>query len=274
MKISIATLIAIIVTIASSCGHNNKTLESRAMMMELPQANVPAPEKITIADNRKMIKEGNITFETSDPVKTKESIVKITNELGGYITRESSGDYADRNEQTIEIRVPAEKFDQFLSGVTQTAVKIDSKNISAQDVTEEYIDVEARLKTKKELEERYKQLLVKAAKVEEIMSIEREMGKLREEIESVEGRFRYLKDRVAFSSLTITFYEKISKPIGFGLKFGHALEYGWRNFLAFITGLVTLWPFLLLIGGGLFAAFRISRRRRFNKEGKRTETKL
>ena len=58
MKISIATLIAIIVTIASSCGHNNKTLESRAMMMELPQANVPAPEKITIADNRKMIKEG------------------------------------------------------------------------------------------------------------------------------------------------------------------------------------------------------------------------
>jgi hypothetical protein len=269
MKIKFAILISAVIILSASCRNNTESSKYREVRMDDLASGVPAPEKVTVTDDRKIIKEGTISFETSDPLKTRESIVKITNELGGYITRENSGNYSDRNEQTIEIRVPAEKFDQLLSGVTSTAVRIDSKNISAQDVTEEYIDVEARLKTKKELEERYKQLLNKASKVEEMLSIEREMGKLREEIESVEGRFRYLKDRVAFSSLTITFYQKISKPISFGSKFSHGLESGWRNFLAFITGLVTLWPLLILIGGTIFAVLKISRKRSKAKSGQK-----
>jgi hypothetical protein len=262
MKTKFVILISAVIILIAACDNSLENSKPMAIRMDELSSNAVSPPKVSVPDDRKIIKDGEISFETSDPAKTRESILKYTLELGGYITNESSNDYSDRKEQRMIIRVPADKFDQLLSGVTQTAVKINSKSISAQDVTEDYIDVEARLKTKKELEERYKQLLVKASKVEEIMSIEREIGKLREEIESVEGRFRYLKDRVAFSSLTITFYEKISKPFGFGSKLGHALENGWHIFLLFITGLVAMWPFLILIGIGLFTAFRITKRKR------------
>ena len=73
--------------------------------------------------------------------------------------------------------------------------------IDSQDVTEEYIDITARLKTKKELEARYLELLKKANKVEEIVSIEKEIGNLRSDIESIEGRLRYINNAVAYSTL-------------------------------------------------------------------------
>lgn len=106
--------------------------------------------------------------------------------------------------------------------------------------------MESRIKTKKELETRYKELLKKASKVDEILIIEKEMGSLRTEIESMEGQLQYLQDRVSFSTLTVTFYEKTSGSFGFNSKMGSAVKNGWTNLLSFLIGLVNLWPFLIL----------------------------
>jgi hypothetical protein len=235
----------------------------------MPESSVnkQSTDKIEILDDRKIIREGEITFQTSDVDETKSLIIKTTQELNGYITKENANEYADRIEQKLIIRVPADKFDLLLSKISESAKKIDSKNIDALDVTEEYIDVEARLKTKKDLEIRYRELLKQAKSVEEIMSIEKESGQLRADIESVEGRLRYLKDRVSFSSLTATYYQKVNSAFGFSSKFGQAIKYGWKNLLWFFIGLTTIWPFIILIGGGIFAAFRISRKRRNRNKG-------
>ena len=92
-----------------------------------------------------------------------------------------------------------------------------------------------------------------------MLAIEREMGTLRTDIESIEGRLRYLKDRVAFSTLTIIYYETPPSSFGFLGKVGVALHDGWNNLLGLLIGVVTVWPFLL-VGVGLLLLGRQYRR--------------
>ena len=131
---------------------------------------------------RKVIKQGEISFETSDAAATRETITKTVTALNAYIADDNIYNYGNRTEYRITIRVPADKFEQLLEGISKSAQKLESKNINALDVTSEYIDVEARIKTKKELDTRYKELLKQANKVEEILTIESEIGTLRSDI--------------------------------------------------------------------------------------------
>ena len=213
------------------------------------------PEEKTPIE-RKVIKEGDISFETGNAKETRALISKSIAELKGYIASDNVFDYTDKTEHRITMRVPAESFDLLLDRISQHAKKLDSKNIQTVDVTAEYIDVESRIKTKKELEVRYSELLKKAMKVEEILNIEREIGTLRTEIESMEGRLKYMQDKVSFSTLTVTFYEKSSGSFGFNSKIGQAFKNGWTNLLWFILGVANLWPFLIL---GILVVFLYKR---------------
>ena len=89
-------------------------------------------------------------------------------------------------------------------------------------------------------------LLKQATKVDEILSIEREIGNLQTEIESVEGRMKYLKDRISFSSLTVTYYQETTSAFGFSSKFVDGIKNGWSVFLWFIVGLSYLWVFIIV----------------------------
>jgi hypothetical protein len=239
-------------------GTGNGTGSAPAIRAERSMENMKSAQPDILPD-RKIIKEGFLNFETRDVAETESMIVKTTGELKGYIEKESANEYSDRKSQTVVIRVPAASFDALIAKISEGALRIESKEINSKDVTEEYIDIEARLKTKKDLENRYRDLLLKASKVEEIMSIEKEMEQLRSDIDSIEGRLKYLKDQVALSSLTVTFYQKTYSSFGFGSKFGQALKYGWKNLMWFFIGLTTIWPFILIIAAGLYAGFRINR---------------
>ncbi|MEC4034130.1 DUF4349 domain-containing protein [Myroides odoratimimus] len=212
-----------------------------------------------------IVKEGNIRFETSNAQETRANIVASSKKLNGYLSQDTSNVYGNRTEHTIVIRVPAKNFETLLEGVTQTATKVDSKNINALDVTEEFIDVEARIKTKKEIEERYKELLKRANTIDDILRIERELGTLRADIESFEGRLKYLKSRISLSTLTVTFYEKGESTTGFGYEVSSAFGSGWSNLLSFVIGLFYIWPFILISIGLILIIRRIRKRRKQNK---------
>lgn len=215
----------------------------------LEQITEKSEEKIPeekVAVDRKVIKEGEISFETANAKDTRAIISKCISDLKGYISADNVYDYTDKIEHHITMRVPAESFDLLLERISMHAKKLDSKNIRAIDVTAEYIDVESRIRTKKELETRYKELLKKAVKVDEILIIEKEMGGLRTEIESMEGQLKYLQDKVSYSTLSVTFYEKVTAGFGFNSKMGSAFKNGWTNLLWFFLGLANLWPFLVL----------------------------
>ncbi|MBP7238826.1 MAG: DUF4349 domain-containing protein [Saprospiraceae bacterium] len=230
----------------------NQSQDQRGVAAEAPLEKPASVDKTEVSqDNlvieRKIIKEGEIRFETSNAPETKEIISKSVAEFKGYISNDNVFDYKDKVEYRITIRVPAEKFESLLDRISLNAKKLDSKNINALDITEEFIDIEARTKTKKELENRYKEILKQAKTVEEILTIEKEIGALRTEIESIEGRLKYLQDKVSFSTLTVVFYEKTSSSFGFNSKFGEAFHNGWTNLLLFFVAMANLWPFILIV---------------------------
>jgi hypothetical protein len=205
------------------------------------EANISTPV------DRKIIKDGYISFETTDLEKTKEFITQKVSTLKGYISNDKINDYSDKLEYNITIRIPAKNFELLLENVSKHATKLERKSIHARDVTEEFIDIESRINTKKELENRYKEILKQANKVQEILSIEKEIGKLREEIESMEGRLNYLKDKVAFSKLDVVFFKTKPQTSNNETQFGKAIQNGWSNLLWFFEALLTIWPFLIIL---------------------------
>lgn len=258
-------LLVILALCGCSSKENYKEATADLAQEQTPASQLPVESNDETPIERKVIKEGQVSFETRDVKETSLLINKATAEAGGYLSKENIYDYKDRVTHRIEIRVPANKFDLLLSKISESADHLDSKNIDVKDVTEEYIDVEARIKTKKELENRYRELLNQAKSVEEILHIEKEIGTLRTEIESVEGRLRYLKDRIGFSTLTVEYYQMINTAFGFSSRLSQALAKGWEFLLLFIIGITHIWPFILLIGGSVLIAFRIDKKRKAKK---------
>jgi hypothetical protein len=194
---------------------------------------------------RKLIRNGNIEFLTADVRKTKVEIERIAKEQQGYISAENEDNYSNRFRINQTLRIPADKFDEVMKQLEGLAEKVDNKNINTQDVTEEFIDVEARLKTKKELEARYLDLLKQAKTVADIVSIEGQIANVRAEIESMEGRLKFLSNQVSFSTLNVSFYQESAASYGFGSKFIGSLKSGWFTLVDFLFWLLSVWPFVI-----------------------------
>lgn len=214
------------------------------------------------AVGRQLIKEGNISFECENVLHTKAAVEEICKSLGAYTSSEGQDSYGEHLTYRQTIRVPSAKFDTLLSHLEKLAIKIESKDISTRDVTEEFIDLDTRLKTKKELEDRYREILKQAHNVQEVLAVEREIGNVRSEIESMEGRLNYLKDRIALSTLTINYYQLVPSNFGFGSKFVNSFSRGWENLLSFLIGIMSLWPFMLLLGLGVGFYMRYKNRKK------------
>ena len=218
---------------------------------ELEEAkDIDIPSRSIKNIERKLIKEGSITFETDDCKKTRELIHQVANGLKGYLSQDNEYTNDYQIQHNITIRVPSDNFDQLLIDISKSIKEIDDQNITVKDVTEEYVDVEARLKAKKVVEKRYLELLSKAHSVGDILQIENELARLREQIESTEGRLRYLKDQVSLSTLNITFYQTL-EPTRDGFEFlnkaGKGFENGYNGLLWFFIGIINVWPFLLFL---------------------------
>ena len=233
--------------------------------------------------NAKIIRDADLKFKVDDVKKSSAKISNLVKSNGGYIssedlisnTREYQTLEQTEESQTIEyvvetsniifIRVPSQNFQSLLSSMKGLSISEDYVKINAKDVTEEYYDLETRLKTKKEVEARYIDILKSKAKtLEEILIAEDKIRVIREEIEAVEGRLNYLKNKVSLSSIQVEIYQdpyytqettrfKRYETTGwsFGEKAGNAIATGWDGILIFFIGLLYFWP-LFLIGGGVF----------------------
>lgn len=241
--------------LVSSCS-GNSTNDHYAMSSE----EFVAPKKENKTE-RKLIKEGRLEFETKDLLSTRKNIMEAVNTYDAYISSDQEFKSTGRISNTMTIRIPANHFDDFYLVATNGVERFDIKNINVKDVTEEFLDVEARIKTKKALEQRYVSLLAKADNITEILAIEKQIGELRAEIESMEGRLFFLQDQVSYSTLTITFYKKVPYETQFGEKFKNGLRNGWNNLIWFFVFLTNLWPFIL-IGIGVYLGIKVYKKKR------------
>lgn len=209
-----------------------------------------------ITTDRKLKKEATISFETREYKNTCAAIRKLISKYNGQIVKES--DNIGENKEIVgnfDFRIPAKSFDLFLGELKSIDGKIVNKAINIEDITADYLDIETRLKSKKELENRYIQLLAKASKVTEMLEIEKQLNDQRTEIESMEGRFRFMQHEVANNLLHITVIETKAITSGFFGKSLNALGTGWSAFVAFLIAILTLWPFIIL-GCGIWFFIR------------------
>lgn len=205
---------------------------------------------------QKIIKESNLRYETQDLEATYQQIIASVKKNKAYVQSDTEGKDYNSLYRTITVRIPNANFDAFLTDVGKGVAYFDRKEISAKDVTAEFIDIKARLKAKKTLEERYLQLLTKASKVSEILEIEKELSAIREEIEAKEGQLKYLQNRVSLSTVTIEFYKKVADAdnatVSYGAKMWNAIKSGWNGISSFFIGLLHIWPFILILVAVIF----------------------
>lgn len=214
---------------------------------------------------RKLIKTGFIEFETEDIKKTREIIENLVTKYQAYISQEDEKNFYSNIRQTISIRIPKENFDNLLNELTIGIKKLDNKNITVEDVTEEFVDSLARLKVKKETEQTYLKILSQAKTVKDILEVQNQIQDLRSDIEAIEGRLRYLQKSVNYSTLNISMYQIISSSIArpsFFTKALNAVKEGIGLFSDIIIGILYLWIFILII---IIIAVIIIKKRRNKK---------
>lgn len=207
----------------------------------------PPSSAVQTPVDRKIIRSGDLRFEVDDLEAARGSILERVKAGGGYVEGDESGHWGRSRSVTLRVRIPADRFDAFVQEL-QGLGRLESQNINATDVTSEWVDVEARISAKRAVEKRYLELAEQAKSVPEMLEVERELGNVRAEIESMEARMKALRDQVAMSMLTITCTKQQALVERFSPKFGVAFKEGWNNLLRFSVWLTNLWPFVILIG--------------------------
>jgi len=200
---------------------------------------------------QKIIKQASLRFETNDLENTFSQIQAALKENGATIQTDSEGKDYNTIYRNITVKVPSQNFDSFIKDVSKGVSYFERKDISAEDVTEQYIDLNSRLKTKRKLEERYLQILQKATKISEILEIEKQISTIREEIEAKEGQLKYLESRVSESTITIEFYKTIAEKegvkISYGSKVWTAIKSGFFSLSEFLISIISIWPFIIVL---------------------------
>jgi len=162
------------------------------------------------AANRKILRNGDLTLEVADPPAAERKITSIADALGGFVvTSESkqhdSGDPAKQYlEVNLVIRVPAAQFETAFNQILTTGNRVIQQKKTGQDVTEEFIDLEARIKTQKALEVQFLEIMKQATKVPDALEVQRQIAEVRTEIEKLEGRKRFLENRASLSTITVS----------------------------------------------------------------------
>jgi hypothetical protein len=210
-----------------------------------------------LAFPRKIIYTGDIKLVCDNLDAASAKLESRIKDFGGYISSANkSGTRGSTRESTWTIRIPAEKFDPFIK-FTTTIGELQSNNRQAQDVSEEFYDATARLKNKKIEEARLVELLKHSTgKLSEILTVEKELSRVREETERIEGRLRFLSNQTDLSTITVTIQEvKNFQPEGpptvktqVARAFSGSIDTMKQFGLAVLLMVVAITPWLLPIG--------------------------
>lgn len=235
---------------------------------------------------RKIIRNADLQLEANAPEEAQQKIAQIAESKGGFVVEStqsgSSVKTTTRDTVTMTVRVPATKFNESLNEIRQSAERVIVETVKGQDVTEEFIDIEARLKAKRALEEQFLEIMKRGSTVQDALSVQRELSTVRGEIEQIEGRKRFLENQASLSTIKIKlqtptafsanapgFFNRLSQALGSG--FDAALSF----ILIFVTALIALLPFLILIVLPIYLVIRYflkkNRKRRLAEEFARTE---
>ena len=249
-------LLAIIIILAACSGKTEQT--------EPSVVNKVANTSSTVnSEQRAIIKESTIRLRTSNIDATYSKIKSSLKAYSAYFAEENSqNDNSSKNYEVI-VRVPSKNMDAFINSFIKdkSIIEVEDKTLSLQDVTEEYVDVQARIKVKKEYELKLIELLKKAKNITETIEIQKQLNELRVDIEKSEGRKKFLDNQINYSTVRITFYEDIKLSTHFFSSLWDSLKAGWQVFLYIINALAYLWIIIIIILASVFGSIYYKKRK-------------
>jgi len=177
---------------------------------------------ILLTDNERMIvRNGDISLIVTDVSQAMEAISQLAGGYNGYVVSSSVSGEEEGMRGWISIRVPDDSFEQALAGIRELAVRVEEESTNSQDVTEEYIDLGARLANAEATEQQYLALLDKAEDVDDILRIYDYLSRVRQEIEQIKGRMQYLERTSSMSLISAylrpEFSGKATVPAGWNV---------------------------------------------------------
>jgi hypothetical protein len=255
-----------VLALAFSCG--KQKMEAVATDTEVNQSllaknrSLPTQPHVDLYDNgkTKLIKTAHYRFQVKSVKESTHAFQAAIRKFPAYI---SSSNLILENttlENKITIRVQSEYFQDLLEEIDKQALFTNFRNIETDDVAKEFVDLESRLKTKREVEERYSHILrTKAGTIKELLEAEKQIGALHEEIEATVSRINYLNDQVSYSCINLEYYEtaaetRVENGNAIGRQFAEALSTGLQGVINLGIALAYIWP--LIIVTLLYLAYR------------------
>jgi len=216
---------------------------------------------------RMMIYTAHLRMQVKDIPKTAELVRELTQKVNGYISNESyhrSG-YEESNQLTL--RIPQLAFTETLQNIEALATFIEKRDIQGTDVTQEFYDIQTRIESKKTAEEQYAAIMKRAGSIKEVLEVQQHLRVIREEIETLQGRMKYLQNQTSYSTLHLTLYIPIleadtAPENSFLRKLLQAISAGWSGFTSVLLAITAIWPLLIVTGGVLFGWFKFRKRKK------------
>lgn len=260
-----------------------KEVEAIAPAQSVKQQNVSLTDvdkagSTAEAVERKIIRNAEITLEVPSTTDTQHRVASIADANGGFVVTSESKqrESADPAQRTLDIklvvRVPSTQFGATFDDIKKLASNTPQENVSGQDVTEEFIDLEARIKTQKALEVQFLGIMRQASKVTDALEVQRQIADVRTEIEKLEGRKRFVENRATLSTIIVNI--QTPKPLiavtstGFSHNFREAVSDSIgmaSDMVLFFTRLAILMvPILIfvILPSGLVGRYLLRRARR------------
>ena len=237
-------------------------------------SNVQPQGATVVLPERKIIRNAELALELDAPAEAQRRLASLAESHGGYVVTAESHQQDARGEGappivSVEMRVPAPRFDAAVAEVRALGGRVRQEKIAGRDVTEEYIDLEARLRAQRALEAQFLEIMKRAGNVAEALEVQRALGNVRDEIERVEGRRRFLENQSSLSTIKVVLQTPaplVSKQTsGFfaGLRraLGNGLDTAAEIVLGLVEFAVAAAPVVVIFGVPLYLLWRFLRRR-------------
>ncbi len=227
------------------------------------------------AIDRKIIQNAEMTIESDKPNEGQQKIGLIAEKHGGFVViseskqNEAVSQTVASTVVNVVVRVPAQKFQATLDEISAVGGRILHRKSSGLDVTEEYIDLEARIRTKRALETQFLEIMKQARKISDAMEVQTQLAEVRTEIERLEGRRRFLENQSALSTIKVTLHTPTpvvaaaTRGFIYDLKaaFGDGVDVGADIFLGLIKFVIVMVPVTMFILLPMWFVFKWARKR-------------
>jgi len=187
-----------------------------------------------------IIRTSSIDLEVQDVPAALDSLKSIAAAHGGYVGSMSANTRSgDRLYGVMTMRVPASSFDPAIEEI-KTLGTLKSQSLQADDVTEEYVDLQARRDALADQLDQYQRIMEKAENVSEILEVQEEIERVQVELDRIDGRLKYLDNRVDYATITVSVHEPVPVGTGDGFSITSVINEGIAGFLAVTAGIVII----------------------------------